>query len=57
MSPGLVRRFIFMTGDALGTGTREFIESVGASSVSKPFDLEELRRVIRRALECPGGAA
>lgn len=46
----LVRRFIFVTGDALGEGARKFLEETGVLSVSKPFEREQIRRVIGTAL-------
>ncbi|PYM65878.1 MAG: hypothetical protein DMD79_03950 [Candidatus Rokuibacteriota bacterium] len=47
---GLVRRFVFLTGDVLGPETRAFLERTGAPSVSKPFAASEIRRVLRRML-------
>jgi C4-dicarboxylate-specific signal transduction histidine kinase len=49
--PNLTSRFVFMTGDSLSTETRQFIERAGALSLSKPFAPDEVRRVVRRALE------
>ena len=49
--PELARRFIFITGDALGRQVKEFIEQNQAPSIGKPFSFEEVRRVIRRVLE------
>ncbi len=46
----LVRRFIFVTGDTLGPETRKLIEQTGTLCVSKPFVLDEVRRVVQRAL-------
>jgi CheY-like chemotaxis protein len=42
----LVRRFIFVTGDMLGAETRQFLEETAVLFVSKPFDLEQIRRVL-----------
>ncbi len=42
----LAQRFIFVTGDVLGEETRQFLEETGALCVSKPFDLEQIRRVL-----------
>jgi CheY-like chemotaxis protein len=47
---GLVRRFVFLTGDVLGPETRAFLERTGAPSVSKPFAASEIRRVLRQML-------
>jgi two-component system NtrC family sensor kinase len=49
--PGLRRRVIFITGDALSPGTREFLANTEVHSVGKPFVLDEVRRVIRQALQ------
>ena len=49
--PQLVRRFLFLTGDTLSSGTREFLERTGAPSISKPFGLEEMRLALHRVLE------
>ena len=49
--PNLTSRFVFMTGDSLSAETRQFIERAGALSLSKPFSPDEVRRVVRRALE------
>ncbi|PYM32525.1 MAG: hypothetical protein DME17_20455 [Candidatus Rokuibacteriota bacterium] len=51
IDPNLTSRFVFMTGDSLSAETRQFIERVGALSLSKPFSPDEVRRVVRRALE------
>jgi signal transduction histidine kinase len=48
--PTLSKRIIFVTGDVLDPEKRRFLESSGAPSLTKPFDLGEVRRVVRRAL-------
>ena len=45
----LVRRFIFVTGDLLGGETRRFLEETGVLCVGKPFELEQIRRVVDAA--------
>jgi two-component system NtrC family sensor kinase len=50
----LVRRFIFVTGDVLGEDTRQFLEETGVLCVSKPFDLEQIRRVLEAAFRRSG---
>jgi len=47
--PHLCQRFIFITGDLLSRETREFLEQVPAPNLTKPFALEEVRRVVQRA--------
>ncbi|MBI2494184.1 MAG: response regulator [Candidatus Rokubacteria bacterium] len=46
--PHLVRRLVFLTGDTLSPETREFLDRARAPSLSKPFDAEEIRRLIAR---------
>jgi CheY-like chemotaxis protein len=46
--PGVERRMIFITGDASNPATRQFFETTGAVCVSKPFDVEKLRRLVAR---------
>ena len=48
--PALRRRVIFVTGDALSREKRQFLESTGAPFLNKPFDLEELRRLVQSVL-------
>ena len=44
--PGVERRMIFVTGDNLNPTTRQFLEQTGAVSVSKPFDIDAIRRLV-----------
>jgi len=48
--PRLSKRIILLTGDVLDPEKRRFLESSGAPFLTKPFDLGEVRRVVRRAL-------
>jgi signal transduction histidine kinase len=48
--PRLSKRIILLTGDVLDAEKRRFLESSGAPFLTKPFDLGEVRRVVRRAL-------
>jgi two-component system NtrC family sensor kinase len=48
--PRLARRFVFVTGDILNPRTREFLERTEAPRLEKPFTLESVKRVVRRAL-------
>ncbi len=47
--PHLARRVVFVTGDAMTGGTREFLESVGRPVLLKPFDLETLAERLSEA--------
>jgi PAS domain S-box-containing protein len=48
--PRLLRRMIFLTGDTLSPGTREFLEITGAPCLSKPFALGDVREIVQRVL-------
>jgi signal transduction histidine kinase len=48
--PELVRRFISITGDTLSPETREFLEQTEAPSLSKPFVMDDVRRVVQQIL-------
>ena len=50
-STGLADKVIFLTGDMLSPDTSAFIEATGNPSVTKPFKLAELRRLIRESVE------
>jgi CheY-like chemotaxis protein len=45
-----LHRFIFLTGDTLSPEIRGFLEQTGSLYISKPFSLEEIRRVVEQAL-------
>jgi two-component system NtrC family sensor kinase len=47
----LLPRFVFLTGDTLNPESREFVQQTGAPCISKPFDFDEVYRVIGRALQ------
>jgi PAS domain S-box-containing protein len=49
--PALSRRMIFMTGDALSPETQGFLAGTAVPSVSKPFSVQEIRRVIQQMLQ------
>ena len=46
----LCRRFVFVTGDALSPGTAQFLKTSGVPYLAKPFLIDELKEVVRRAL-------
>jgi signal transduction histidine kinase len=48
--PALLKRIVFVTGDVLDADKRAFLEQTGASTLAKPFDLDQARQVIRRLL-------
>ena len=50
----LIQRFIFVTGDVLGEEMRQFLEETGVLCVSKPFDLEQVRRALDAVFQRSG---
>jgi nitrogen fixation negative regulator NifL len=48
--PKLLQHFVFLTGDTLNPESCEFVQRTGAPCINKPFDFDEVRRVIGRAL-------
>jgi len=48
--PALRHRIVFLTGDVLSRDKREFLERTAAPFLTKPCDLDELRRVVSRVL-------
>ena len=51
--PALRERIVFLTGDVLSRDKREFLERTGAPFLTKPCDLDELRRVVARVIAAP----
>ena len=45
---GYERRLVFMTGGAFTNRAAEFLESMSQPRLEKPFDLEQVRRIVRR---------
>jgi CheY-like chemotaxis protein len=57
-SPGLERRMIFISGDSFNPTNRDFIAATGAVCVCKPFDVDQLRRLVtRHAIAAADGMA
>jgi CheY-like chemotaxis protein len=52
--PGIERRFIFVTGDNLNATTKQFLDRTGALSVSKPFEIDAIRRLVPLHAVSPG---
>jgi CheY-like chemotaxis protein len=46
----LTQRIIFITGDVLGTDTMDFFSRTGASHITKPVDIEQLKKEIKSKL-------
>jgi PAS domain S-box-containing protein len=49
--PSLLQRVVFLTGDTLSAGTREFLEQTGVPCLSKPFALSDVREIVQRILQ------
>lgn len=52
--PELLSRVIFVTGDTLSPTTRNFLATVAAPSVRKPFEPRQIRSVVRQLLATAG---
>jgi PAS domain S-box-containing protein len=50
LRPDLMSRVVFITGDTLGAGTREFLERANRPTLDKPFLLEDVRKAVQEAL-------
>ncbi|EAU66691.1 response regulator, partial [Stigmatella aurantiaca] len=48
--PELAGRFIFITGGSFTPRAREFLETIPEQWIEKPFDEQQLHRVIEKAL-------
>jgi len=48
--PDLVSRVVFITGDAVSPGTKEFLEGAGRPVIEKPFELAYLQKEVALAL-------
>jgi CheY-like chemotaxis protein len=53
----LRRRVIFVTGDVLDVEKRQALEAIGAPVLLKPFDLTEVRNLVRRQLTTAASTA
>jgi signal transduction histidine kinase len=51
--PALRERIVFLTGDVLSREKRAFLEGTGAPYLTKPCDLDELRRIVARLITVP----
>jgi two-component system NtrC family sensor kinase len=50
IAPALARRVMFITGDIMEGTTRAFLEKTGAPYITKPLDIEVLKKTINRTL-------
>jgi PAS domain S-box-containing protein len=49
--PRLLQRMIFLTGDTLSPGTRQFLEKTGVPCLAKPFALSDVREIVQQVLQ------
>ena len=50
VAKSLAKRVVFITGDVMGTNTKEFLSRTKAPYITKPFDAEQLKRDINHIL-------
>jgi signal transduction histidine kinase/CheY-like chemotaxis protein len=50
-APESAGRFVFVTGDNAGDGSRDFLDGVGARCVMKPFTMEDYVRTMRETFD------
>jgi len=50
IAQSLARRVVFITGDVMGTDTRDFLSKTKARYITKPFDIEQFKKDINRIL-------
>lgn len=50
LSPDLARRVVFLTGGAFTTRAREFLEKSPNPTLAKPFNVTELRAIVKKRL-------
>lgn len=48
--PDLLPRVIFITGDSTNPETQRFLSGIGARALHKPFDLDDIHRIVREVL-------
>ncbi len=51
--PGLLRRFVFITGTCEHADYQSFIEETKVPVLTKPFDMADLQRLAREVLSLP----
>jgi signal transduction histidine kinase/ActR/RegA family two-component response regulator len=49
--PALAHRVVFVTGDVMDRDKRDWLDSTGCLTLTKPFDVDDIRRAVQRTLE------
>jgi PAS domain S-box-containing protein len=57
IAPALTRRVMFITGDVMEGATRSFLEKAGVPHITKPIDIEELKKMMNNALNQTQGVS
>jgi two-component system, cell cycle sensor histidine kinase and response regulator CckA len=55
--PGLLRCFVFMTGGAFTERARDFLANYAGPQLDKPFNIDDIERILRQVLPSRAGAA
>jgi two-component system, cell cycle sensor histidine kinase and response regulator CckA len=55
--PGLVRCFVFMTGGAFTERAREFLAKHPGAQLEKPFNIDDIERILRQFTAARGAAS
>ena len=50
IDPALARRAMFVTGDVMEATTRDFLDKTKACYITKPFNIEQLKKDINHIL-------
>jgi two-component system cell cycle sensor histidine kinase/response regulator CckA len=53
--PAVAKRFVFMTGGTFSSSVQQFIDTCAQPRLEKPFDVRELRRLLRAAVVTGSG--
>jgi PAS domain S-box-containing protein len=56
IAPELAERFVFISGNAMQPLAREFLAQVPNECLDKPFDFQNLRRIVRRFVSADQGS-
>jgi CheY-like chemotaxis protein len=49
--PEMARRIVFLTGDMVNEETQDFLKASGSPHLAKPFNLENVKRIVAEVLK------